>query len=250
MDALEGGVANYGAALTRRDKQSKCFALFAQGWVALDDDRTWRLLGDPWQFRAFVHELGLPPLMQREAILHLVFPETFEYALAVADKTKIRSAFNGQPRVAEADDDDRALVVVRELVEDALGRPLNLYAPWFQRLGAANKGRWPEALEWARRFYESDEFGPEERDYKLVVGERMRAAREAVERGDEDWQRVLRAAFDPPNNLVHPIFEKARLLDWCDERPEDAAHFLRALWSADPMSGGVSEALDLMPTKF
>ena len=40
VDALEGGVANYGAALTRRDKQVKCFAGFAQGWAALDDRLT------------------------------------------------------------------------------------------------------------------------------------------------------------------------------------------------------------------
>ncbi len=113
-----------------------------------DDDRD-RLLSDPWQFRAFVHELGLPPLMQREAILHLAFPETFEYALAVSDKTRIRKAFNSLPRVAAAEDDDRALVVVREMVEAELGRPLNLYAPWFTGLWRSPQGRWPEALEWA-----------------------------------------------------------------------------------------------------
>jgi MoxR-like ATPase len=248
VEALEGGVANYGAALTRRDKQVKCFARFAQHWAALDDADRDRLLGDPWQFRAYVHELDLPPLMQREAILHLAFPDTFEYALAASDKAKIRSAFNGQPRVAEAEDDDRALVVVRDLVEDALGGPLNLYAEWFQAFWRSpTQERWPEAVEWARRFYESDEFGPEERDYKLVVGERMTAAREAVERGDEDWQQVLRVAFDPPNNFVHPIFEKARLLDWCEERPEDAATFLRTLWGGDPLRGGVSEAIELVP---
>jgi AAA domain (dynein-related subfamily) len=247
-EGLEGGVANYGAALTRRDKQVKCFARFAQDWAALDGDERHRLLGDPWRFRAYVHELGLPPLMQREAILHLAFPDTFEYALAASDKTKIRAAFKGQSRVAGAEDDDRALVVVRELAEDALERPLDLYAPWFESFWRSpTKERWPEAVEWARRFYESDEFEPEERDYKLVVGERMTAAREAVERGDEDWQQVLRVAFDPPNNFVHPIFEKARLLDWCEERPEDAATFLRTLWSGDPMRGGVSEAIELVP---
>ena len=241
VDALEGGVANFGAALTRRDKQVRCFVGFAQAWVSLGDDDRDRLLGDPWQFRAFVHDLQLPALMQREAILHLAFPETFEYALAVPDKTRIRKVFNGVPRVEAAEDDDRALVVVRELVEDALGRPLNLYATWFQAFWRSpTQGQWPEALGWADRFYQSDEFAPEERDYKLVVGQRMTAAREALERGDEDWQQVLRAAFDPPNNFVHPIFEKARFLDWCDERPDEVAIFLRTLWSGDPLRGGVS----------
>jgi hypothetical protein len=33
-----------------------------------------------------VHELGLPPLMQREAILHLAFPDTFEYARSMTPR--------------------------------------------------------------------------------------------------------------------------------------------------------------------
>jgi MoxR-like ATPase len=248
VGALEGGVANFGAALTRRDKQVKCFARFVQGWVALDDAERGRLLGDPWAFRDYVHELELPPLMQREAILHLVFPETFEYALAASDKTKIRSALNAQPRVAEAENDDQALVVVRELVEDALGYPLNLYLAWFQAFWRAPAaGRWPEALDWARRFYESEEFADDEYNYKLDVGERMSAAREALERDDQAWQEKLRFAFEnPPNNFVHPRFERPRLLDWCDERPDEAATFLRRLWSGDPFRGGVSEAIDLL----
>lgn len=247
-EALEGGVANFGAALSRRDKQVKCFARFVQGWVSLDEAERGRLLGDPWKFRECVHELDLPPLMQREAILHLVFPETFEYALAASDKTSIRKAFDAQPPVVEAENDDRALVVIREVVEDMLGYPLNLYAPWFQAFWRSPaEGRWTEALKWGQRFYESEEFAADEYDYKLDVGERMTAAREALELGDQDWQQKLRFAFEnPPNNFVHPRFERPRLLDWCDERPGEAAAFLRKLWSGGPLRGGVSEAIDLL----
>src|SRR5204863_895928 len=93
-EPFDGGVANYGAGLAQRDRYMKYLVTFAREWAHLDDLERGRLLDDPWQFRAFVHGLGGPALMQREAILHLAFPDTFEYALAPADKSKIAKAFS------------------------------------------------------------------------------------------------------------------------------------------------------------
>jgi MoxR-like ATPase len=251
-DALEGGVASYGAALTRRDKQVKCLADFAQAWVGLGDVDRERMLGDPWEFRRFiVDELRLPRLMQREALLHLVFPDTFEYALSPDDKSKIRKAFASHSSAAAAENDDRALLEVRQLVESMLGRPLNLYAPWFASVWRSREvGRWPETVEWAKRFYESSVFGPEEGDpdYKPEVGRRMQALREAVEQDRGDWRELLdRALENPPNNLLDPVFEKPRFVRWCDEHPEDAKAFLRFVWGADPARGDMSQAIELVP---
>lgn len=248
--ALEGGVANYGAALTRRDKQVNLLAQFARAWAGLEPPERARLLSDPWAFRSFlVGDLELPPLMQREAILHLVFPDTFEYSLAAGDKTKIKNAFIELPRVAESENDDRAVAAVREAVEGAINRPLNLYSPWFLPIWRTPKaGRWTELVEWGRRFYESDVFDEEERDYKLVVGERLQSARDAVERDEADWQIRLREAFGSPNNMTHWQFEHGPFLEWCDEQPADARAFLQALWAADPRSAPeLSDALGLLP---
>ncbi|GIU95785.1 MAG: hypothetical protein KatS3mg012_2242 [Gaiellaceae bacterium] len=252
VDALEGGVANYGAALTRRDRQVKCFAAFAQAWVGLGDADRERLLGDAWEFRRFiVDELGLPALMQREALLHLVFPDTFEYALSPDDKSRIRKAFASHSSVATAENDDRALLEVRELVESMLGRPLNLYAPWFASVWRSREaGRWPETVEWAKRFYESSVFRPEEGDpdYKPEVGRRMQALREAVEQDRGDWRDLLdRALENPPNNLLHPVYEMPRFVQWCDEHPDDAKAFMQFVWGADPARGDMSQAIELVP---
>jgi MoxR-like ATPase len=124
---------------------------------------------------------------------------------------------------------------------------VNLYARWFHAIWSPPKGeRWPEAVEWAARLFKSPQLDLDERDYKLVIGERMTAAREAAERGAADWLDILRHAFASPNNLVHPTFERARFLDWCEAEPEAALNFLRALWSVDPARGELPRVLKLL----
>jgi MoxR-like ATPase len=245
---FEGGVANYGAGLAQRDRYVKYLVRFAVEWTKLDPQERSRVLGNPWAFREFVQALGGPALMQREAILHLVHPETFEYALAPDDKRRIRAAFAGLSEVAGAENDDRALAVVRAEVEAALERPLNLYGPMFQEVWRQPKaGRWPELLQWAQRFYEWERFEEEEPRDKLVVGERMVAAREAVEGDDPSWREKLKEAFGPPNNLTHWLYEHGPVIQWCDEQPDAAREFLQALWTVTPLGEGLNEALALLP---
>jgi MoxR-like ATPase len=251
LTALDGGVANYGAGLVQRDRYVKYFIDLIQRWKALESGEQQRLLDDPWAFRAFVHESGGPALMQREAILHLVFPRTFEYALAPADKSRIARGFTALPAVAEASDDDRALVEVRFAVEKAIGRPLNLYAPWFEsawREPAA--GQWPELLEWAQRRFEASDFDEAERDYKLEIAERMKAVKDAVLRGDPEWLYTLRAAFQSPYNWTHAVYEHGRLFEWGAESAEDLRAFLISLWAeSEDVSETLSRSVDLLPTQ-
>ena len=49
---------------------------------------------DPWKFKAVLY--AIPPeggQSQREALLHLVFPETFEDTVSTDSKAKIATAF-------------------------------------------------------------------------------------------------------------------------------------------------------------
>jgi 5-methylcytosine-specific restriction enzyme B len=93
IEPFSGGVANYGAGLAQRDRYVRYFVAFVQEWKKLDGEEVARLLADPWGFRELVHGLGGPALMQREAILHLAFRDTFEYAIAPDDKRRIVKAF-------------------------------------------------------------------------------------------------------------------------------------------------------------
>ena len=58
---------------------------------------------------------------------------------------------------------------------------------------------WDEFLEWARRFREWPGFDQDERDYKLVVINRINEARAAVIEEASDWHTLLKRCFGPPS---------------------------------------------------
>lgn len=96
----------------------------------------------------------------------------------------------------------------------------------------AGGSAWSEYLGWAEKIYAVSDFDVEERDYKLEVAEKMRAARRLCEAGDDSWLPALRRAFGPPNNMTS-WRANADLLSWCSANPEQARAFLVRLWS-DP----------------
>ena len=91
---------------------------------------------------------------------------------------------------------------------------------------------WEPFLHWAQRLYEHESFDEEERDYKLVVGENMRLARQALLDGAEDWLPKLRRAFSSRNNLTS-FYAHGRFLDWCSEDQHAGAAFLRDIWTQE-----------------
>ena len=73
------------------------------------------------------------------------------------------------------------------------------------------------------------DFAINERDYKLVVADRLSEAREAVEVDAGDWFEKLRHAFGPPNNLT-PWQVHDRFLKWAADSREEALDSLKAAW--------------------
>ena len=171
--------------------------------------------------------------MQREALLHLVFPDTFDHALAPEHKHRIASAFASLSDVWSADNDDRALLAVqaggRASPRNAI---LAVRRPLQGSLGASRHhgmGR-PRALgSW---LYELPEFDEEERDYKLEIAERLSAARAALD-GEGDWLAALRAGLGGKNNLT-PWQTNDSFLKWCEADSEAAGSLLGELWSSEP----------------
>ena len=248
LRALDGGVAHYGAGNMQRDRYVKYFVRFAVAWTELAADERLRLVDDPWAFRDFVHGLGGPALMQREAILHLFSPETFEYALAPNDKVKIVKAFAWLPAVVASENEDRSLSAIREAVERATGRTLDLYAPWFTGIWRDAAGPWDEAVRWASLLFSAPEFEREERTDKLTVGERMQSARAALLSRQPDWLETLKKALASPNNMTQWQYENGPFLRWCEAESSSAEAFLRALWASEEIDAeGIGEALNLLP---
>ena len=87
----------------RRDLQVGFLLEVAEQWKGLDADRQTQLLKDPWEFKNWVDTLSLTgallqelvskDIVQREALLHLTFPDTFEGIASAEHKRLIAKAF-------------------------------------------------------------------------------------------------------------------------------------------------------------
>lgn len=106
--ALDRGIASFGAALAHRFRQYVFLCEFARSWVALQSGERGELLGDGLAFQEFLKTVprqGAQSMV--EALLHIVFPDSFEPIVSVESKSKIASAF------AEYVDDPAAPLDVR-----------------------------------------------------------------------------------------------------------------------------------------
>lgn len=231
--ALDFGVAHYGAGMAQRDRYVKFLGRFVVAWKETSSEHRMAALSDPWAFRQFVYdEVGGPALMQREALLHLVFPEVFEHALAPDDKRKIVRAFDSLPEVAGADNADHAMLAIREVVQPVLGERFSHYDPPFRPLWAeGSTPEWDGLTRWASQLYELPEFEKAERDYKLEIAKRLTAARTALG-AEGDWLSALKPGLGGKNNLT-PWQTNDSFVKWCEHEPDAAKLLLKRLWDSD-----------------
>lgn len=127
--ALDDGIASPGTAFhTRRPFQLGLIIEFARAWKALPADRRDAALRDPWAFKDALWAVPMPKgsFTQREALLHLVHPDTFESIVSRGHKEAIAAAF-GRPATPQAPDVDRRLEAVRADLEAEYGRPIDWY---------------------------------------------------------------------------------------------------------------------------
>ena len=99
------------------------------------------LLDDPWGFKEFALSIDLKGglfgnntthhITQRHALLHLVFPDTFQSIVSTNHKNTIAKAFSNY--VSESSNDvDRRLMQIRSNLESELGRGMDFYDPDIQ----------------------------------------------------------------------------------------------------------------------
>ena len=97
--------------------------------------------------------------------------------------------------------------------------------------GESTENLWTDFVSWAQRFYVRSDFATNERDYKLVVANRLLEARRAIEDNTGDWVEKLRLAFGSPNNLT-PWQVHDRFLKWVVDARETALESLQAAWQS------------------
>ena len=245
--ALERGIANVGPARMHLPNQLRFLTEFALKFKSCDESERSRLLSDPWAFHETVMTTETPSAQtQKHALIHLIFPDTFEPIVSEEHKRQIVSAFRFH-RPGTATSLDQELLKVRQLLNDRFGREASYYAPEIEILWRTRINEWDAFVQWGKRFHEWETFDEWERDYKLRPAKTLAEVREALVTGG-DWIALIERAFkNTDQNLVRwQAYD--RFLKWMQTHPEDAKQSLLALWSSDTVSeDGIRRFFDLVP---
>ena len=138
-DGLEPGIASPGAFFTANFGIHPGFIVeFVEHWKEIDQDERARLLDDPWGFKnlasnvpyrsTVLRESPFSPVAQREALLHLVFPDVFEGIVNTDLKLKIANSSWFAEHVSGSEGDvDRRVQQIRGGLETDLGRDFDFF---------------------------------------------------------------------------------------------------------------------------
>ena len=261
-DTLTPGVATIGPALANLDDFLGFLIEFVARWKEENAAEQHRLLEDPWAFKDFTRdenlscELFQPYLhtIQRHALLHLVFPDTFEPIVSDNHKSKLATRL----AVGSSEtDSDRAIYKIRLDIENTLGRDFDFYDndairwwdPFEQGYGPPYGlpiDAWDDFVRRARRFVASGRLEEEEIEYKVEMGDKLGEARQSVLAASDDWVSLVKRGIG--GNLIFPI-EQKKFRDWLDESPDDALTALQFLWTESEVSQGnrVREFCEFLP---
>jgi 5-methylcytosine-specific restriction enzyme B len=129
LDALDAGRTPTGVAFKRRRLSQVTFLLAAAAaWHRLPAGGRRAGLADPWAFRDWLRTVPVDGAhAQREALLHLAHPATFEPVTSPTAKRRIVAAL-GSPAEQRLDVDE-ALLAIRRRLEPRHGRGFSFGAP-------------------------------------------------------------------------------------------------------------------------
>ena len=108
---------------------------------------------------------------------------------------------------------------------------------------------WSEFVRLAKEYVDTGNLESEEIQYKIEIGQKLGAAREAALREADGWASQVSAGIaNSTNNLIHHI-PMARFRNWVNGSPGDALPALQALWIRDDVSVAkrVSDFAELFP---
>ena len=257
---LTPGIASPGVAFhTFRPFQVGFLIEFAEQFKEQDPGARQSLIDDPWAFKDFVTAMRCrsellrnnqnTPRIQRQALLHLVHPDTFEGTVSVNQKEQFANAKAFAHFVTgQTSDVDRKILQIRRGLEDELGRDFDFYDP---DIGARldSKNLWDKFVAQAQAYVVTGKLEIEEIDYKVEISRKLAEARAAVLTGTNDWAELLKRALNPNEANFISWRLISDLNKWCAGQPDDALSALKAIWAQDdsPVSGRVRAFSDLFP---
>lgn len=232
-NAFEHGFVRPGTFyLTRRDVQVTCLINFGARLVGLPVEERRRVLDDPADFKRLV--MSTEPrsaYTQRNALLHLFHPASFEAIVSREHKALITKAW--QNLVTEPTEDvDERLSQIRAVLTPRYWPEFDFYD---ERIVGNWRGRgkaWSTWMTWAERIARAHDLDQDERQYKLDVAEYLHHLAKSDQLSDQTWARQLQRGLGESGNLVawqtRQPFER-----WVTEQPTDARNALAALWDED-----------------
>ena len=196
------------------------------------------------------------PWIQKEALLHLVYPDTFEGIVSFEHKEKIAEAKAFDHFITEPTDDvDRKLFQIRQGLEVGLGRDFDFYDSdiiswWDQSVPApqwtaSSSDPWHEFLRITSEFLKSGELKDRELGYKYEIAGKLKVGREAVLNNAEYWHILVKRGII--HNIIHST-QQDNFRRWIDESPETARMSLKTIWADDDSS--VAERVQAFSSKY
>ena len=242
-ECLSYGLARPGQGyIIFRQYQVGCLIEFVEQWKTKAREERDQLLEDPWTFKEFVMGVQLQsrllinrqntPKAQRQILLHLVHPDTFEGIVSADHRTLISNAEGFAHYTSEgATDIDRRIQQIRQGIEAETGADFSFYDGLIHRKWNPSKvSPWDEYVKQASECREAGLLDGSETDYE-EVGDRLAQARGAALTRANDWSEMLRTALPSSTSLKMRSNPKTRLGRWLGQSQEDALKALRAIWA-------------------
>ena len=258
IEALTPGIAAPGAWFhTSRPFQVGFLIEFSHQWKDLEQNKQSQLLDDPWEFQGFATqlelrgelfgEINIGDFPQRESLLHLVHPDTFEGTVTVAQKRKMAEASAFAKYITKpAENLDSRLYQIRKGLEKELKRDIDFYDSDISDQWNLDRIPWATYVKRAKAYLDTGQLEVEEIDYKIRIGQRLAAAREAVLAEADNWSQLVNRGIS--GNLIFSI-EQAKFRNWVSELDSSALSALQAIWAEDSLSEAdrIRRFCDLLP---
>ena len=246
---LTPGIARIGQAYSRLLTFMVGFLIeLSDQWKEQEQDERQRLLDNPWAFKGFAAQLELrgdlfregpnSHVAQREALLHLLFPDTFEGIVSLDHKEKIAGANAFAQFVNEETPDvDRKLAQIRSGLGEELKRDFDFYDPDIFGRWDSSFNPWDDYVRRAKAVADSGNLDSGEVDFKVEISKKLGVAREAVLNGDDDWAERLKAGLTghPHHPLPWQVADDF-FKNWVNTSQNGVLQALRALWAKDESS--------------
>ncbi len=229
---------------------------FVMYWKRQPANRQSLALDDPWTFKDEFKSVVVPRAgLQAEAVLHLIYPDTFEPIVSRNQKMSLQKSYETLLKSPTGDIDRDLLDIRRRLSGQAehYKDGFDFYSDDVRFTWSPDVSPWDRFIGWGSRFVNLPSFDKWERDYKLDTANRLEQARHAIEHASDDWLTILNRAFKKKNNLVHYITH-SRFSIWCSQNRKEAREALLALWgdernwiSKESASVAIGDFLEQVP---